>query len=134
MAYYGVIEEIWEVSYTKFKIPIFKCKWVNNSAVGIDPHTGMISIDLHKVGYRDEPFILASQATQVFYVTDPANKQLSIVLQGKKQRDCAPTLDLDDEIPPLSPIPPSPCELESIVDDDQFAARTDHCEGIWDET
>nr|KYP40078.1 hypothetical protein KK1_038597 [Cajanus cajan] len=28
-SYYGVIEEIWEINYTKFKVPIFKCKWVD---------------------------------------------------------------------------------------------------------
>jgi len=26
MPYYGVVQEIWELSYTKFSIPIFKCK------------------------------------------------------------------------------------------------------------
>jgi len=26
MTYYGVIEEIWEVDYTMFTIPLFKCK------------------------------------------------------------------------------------------------------------
>jgi len=26
MTYYGFIEEIWEVDYTKFSIPVFKCK------------------------------------------------------------------------------------------------------------
>ncbi|KAK2382219.1 hypothetical protein QL285_069767 [Trifolium repens] len=35
--YYGVIEEIWEVDYVVFKVPLFKCKWVDiNSGVRID--------------------------------------------------------------------------------------------------
>ena len=29
-----------------------------------------LQVDLNRVGYKDEPFILASQAKQVFYVTD----------------------------------------------------------------
>ena len=29
MCYYGVIQEIWEVDYTAFKVPVFKCQWVN---------------------------------------------------------------------------------------------------------
>jgi len=28
LSYFGVIEEIWEVDYAKFRVPIFKCKWV----------------------------------------------------------------------------------------------------------
>jgi len=28
MAYCGFIEEIWKVDYTKFFVPVFKCKWV----------------------------------------------------------------------------------------------------------
>jgi len=27
MTYYGIIEEIWEVDYTKCFVPVFKCKW-----------------------------------------------------------------------------------------------------------
>ena len=38
MAYYGVIEEIWEMTYNKFKFPLFKCMWVNNNAVVVDQH------------------------------------------------------------------------------------------------
>jgi len=30
MPYYGFVQEIWELSYTKFSIPVFKCKWVDN--------------------------------------------------------------------------------------------------------
>ena len=26
MRYYGVLVEIWEVNYTKFIVPVFKCK------------------------------------------------------------------------------------------------------------
>ncbi|GJR46495.1 uncharacterized protein Tco_1314598 [Tanacetum coccineum] len=29
-SYYGVIEEIWELDYNSFVIPLFKCKWVDN--------------------------------------------------------------------------------------------------------
>ena len=37
MTCYGVIEEIWEVDYTMFNIPLFKCKWIDNkSGVKID--------------------------------------------------------------------------------------------------
>ena len=35
--YYGVIEDIWELNYTQFKIPVFWCNWVDNkSGVKVD--------------------------------------------------------------------------------------------------
>ena len=59
MTYYGIIQEIWEVDYTIFTIPLFKCKWIDNkSGVKID-ESGMTLVDFRKVGYRDEPFIMA---------------------------------------------------------------------------
>lgn len=71
MPYYGVVKEIWEVSYTKFSVPIFKCKWVDNkTGIKIDD-TGLTVMDFRKVGYKNEPFIIAKQASQVFYVKDP---------------------------------------------------------------
>jgi len=45
MTYYGVIKEIWEVEYTMFTIPLFKCKWIDNkTGVKID-ELGMALID-----------------------------------------------------------------------------------------
>ena len=37
--YYGYIEEIWELDYgPSFKIPLFRCKWVNlTGGVKVDP-------------------------------------------------------------------------------------------------
>ncbi|CAM8999899.1 unnamed protein product [Rhodiola kirilowii] len=56
--YFGVIEEIWELDYIKFRVPIFKCKWVNNSAVRTDEY-GMTFVDFRREGSKDEPFIMA---------------------------------------------------------------------------
>ena len=130
MAYYGVIEEIWEISYTKFKVALFKCRWVNNNAVVIDPKFGFVSVDLQRLGHRDDPFILASQAKQVFYVTDPANNKISIVLQSKKQTYGEESLNLDDTLP-FTTNPPITREVE-LVDDEEYAPRKDHSEGIWE--
>jgi len=74
MAYYGIIEEIWEVDYTKFFVPVFKCKWVGNKS-GIKIHGSEFTlVDFQKIGYRDEPFIMVQQASQVFHVKDPTSE------------------------------------------------------------
>jgi hypothetical protein len=35
---------------------------------------GMAIVDFKKIGYKDEPFILAKDMTQVFYVKDMSSK------------------------------------------------------------
>ena len=45
-----------------FRIPIFKCDWVdNNNGIKVD-ELRFTLIDLTKVAYKSDSFILASQA------------------------------------------------------------------------
>ncbi|KAK7395527.1 hypothetical protein VNO78_16086 [Psophocarpus tetragonolobus] len=49
IGYFKVIEDIWEVDYVEFKVPVFKCKWVDsNAGVKID-ELGFTKVNLHKV-------------------------------------------------------------------------------------
>jgi len=51
MTYYGFIEDIWEVDYTKFSVLVFKCKWVvNKSGVKID-ESGFTLVDFRKMEF-----------------------------------------------------------------------------------
>ena len=36
-------------------------------------------MDLHRLGHKSDPFILASQAKRVFYATDPVDNKWSVV-------------------------------------------------------
>ncbi|XP_050902383.1 uncharacterized protein LOC127112997 [Lathyrus oleraceus] len=130
-AYFGVIEEIWELNYVKFKVPIFKCKWVNsNNGVQTD-ELGFTLVDLDKVGYKDEPFIMAAQAVQVFYVKDPSNTRWSVVLQRRNMNysdeNEDSTLDIDHNTSFSTQRPYFNDENEV---DDVYAIRYDHQEGI----
>jgi len=71
--YYGVIEEIWELEYGPIVVPVFRCQWVAGGAV-IKDRYGMTTVDLLKTGYKDDPFVLAKDVTQVFYVKDMSSK------------------------------------------------------------
>ncbi|VVA38859.1 PREDICTED: transposase, partial [Prunus dulcis] len=31
MGFYGVIQEIWDLDYQKFTIPVFRCDWIDSS-------------------------------------------------------------------------------------------------------
>jgi hypothetical protein len=74
--YYGYIEEIWELDYgPTLKVPLFRCKWVKlTSGLKVDEQYGMTTVDLNKLGYLDEPFVLANDVAQVFYVKDMSTK------------------------------------------------------------
>ena len=83
--YYGRIEQIWELNYLNFKVPLFRCSWVNiRTGVKVDKE-GFTLVDLAKVGYTDEPFVLAKQVKQIFYIKDPANKKMHVVRDGKRR-------------------------------------------------
>jgi hypothetical protein len=86
---------------------------------------GMTIVDLNKIGYKDEPFMLANDVTQVFYVKDMSiipqittvdDKNITdnepkrhIVLPGKRKivgvedkTDISEDYDQFDDIPPFS--------------------------------
>ena len=64
-------------------MPVFKCKWVNGKTGVHEDPLGFTLVYLNKVAYMDEHFIMAEQARQVFYVEDPCDSKLSVVLQGR---------------------------------------------------
>ena len=75
--YYGYIQDIWELDYRRgLKVPLFRCKWVNMTRGGVteDPQYGMTTVDLNNLAYADEPFVLANDVAQVFYVKDMSTK------------------------------------------------------------
>jgi uncharacterized Zn finger protein (UPF0148 family) len=89
--YFGIIDDIWEVEYDpRLHIPVFRCKWVQDKHVTVDNY-GQRVLDLRKVGYKDDPWILANRAAQVFYVeqilskNDKKTTQKHVVVPGKQQ-------------------------------------------------
>ena len=133
VSYFGVIQEIWEIDYNKFRVPVFKCNWVDiNSGIQVDEF-GYTTVNLNSLAYKNEPFIMASQARQVFYVTDPSNNSLSVVLQSKpmssKDELQPSTLELIDDVSFSLNCPTS---TEDNEVDDVYATRYDHDEGIWE--
>ncbi|KAJ0103117.1 hypothetical protein Patl1_05271 [Pistacia atlantica] len=53
-----------------FNLPIFKCDWFDsNGGVKVDD-LGFTLINTNRLVHKSDPFILASQAKQVFYTTN----------------------------------------------------------------
>src|SRR6266540_895402 len=84
--YYGFIEEIIELDYRRnLQVPVFKCKWARvPNGVKVDNY-GFTIMDLNVAGYKNDPWILAANVAQVFYITDPVNAKNEIVLPGKQR-------------------------------------------------
>jgi len=75
MPYFGVIEEIQELNYVKFIVCVFKHKWVGSN-IGVQTDDfGFTLVDLKKLAYQNEHFIIAEQAKQVFCVQDPCDER-----------------------------------------------------------
>jgi hypothetical protein len=55
---------------------LFRCKWVKltGGGVKVDQQYGMTTVDLNNLDYRDEPFVLANDVAQIFYVKDMSTK------------------------------------------------------------
>ena len=61
-----------------FKVPLFRCQWVKLSGGGVTKDEyGIIIVDLNNLGYRDEPFVLAQDVAQVFYIKDEPKKGIN---------------------------------------------------------
>lgn len=96
LTYYGVVENIYELLYGHLlEIPLFECKWFDIGKLGrrIDEF-GLLSINTSRRTHVDEPFVMASQAQQCFYVQDPTEPVWSFVLK-RPQRDL---FNLDDDV------------------------------------
>ena len=94
---------------------------------------GFTLVHLQKVGYKNKPFIMATQAKQVFYVEDPSDSRRSVVLQEKTS---GITYDIDGSTLDVNDMPIFSPHMPSIngenEEDDVHATRNDHDEGLWE--
>jgi Domain of unknown function (DUF4216) len=76
--YYGIIEEIIQLEYggANNSVTLFRCHWFDiNRGVRVDNEHGLVEVN-HKSSLRNyEPFVLAYQAVQVYYVSYPSQKR-----------------------------------------------------------
>ncbi|GJY70799.1 uncharacterized protein Tco_0474502 [Tanacetum coccineum] len=130
-SYYGVIEEIWELDYNTFFVPLFKCKWVDNiRGVKVDKD-GFTCVNLSTDSYSSDPFILAKQATKIFYVEDPSDTRWNIVMHSKQRIVGVENVVDEDEYNQFDELPPFSIGIQSVdeVLDDTIYLRSDHQEG-----
>lgn len=132
MAYYGIVDEIWDIDYYTFRVAVFRCDWVDTTGGLISKDSsGFTLVDLKRLGHRSEPFILASQARQVFYVSDPSNQKWSVVCQMATHGSLDDEKDALMEYHPIATELPNSTELPTYFDDQNVIYTGDGVEGIW---
>ena len=91
---------------------------------------GFTLVDLKKLAYQNDPFIMAEQAKQVFYVQVPCDERWSVVLHGKTIGVNVEDDDsyMDTYVSPLSTQMTSNSVGEEEAND-VHANRNDHDEG-----
>lgn len=76
--YYGAIQEILEIDYWGvLNVVLFRCCWYQEEK---DSY-GLTRVNFQKLRQKSDPFVLASQVHQVFYVEDPTEKGIHYVIK-----------------------------------------------------
>jgi Domain of unknown function (DUF4216) len=90
--YYGVLKEVIELTYDGVdnKVLLFKCHWFDiTNGVKVDHEHGLVEVKHISTLRTNEPFVLACQATQVYYLPYASDKrerrQWSIVMKTKRK-------------------------------------------------
>ncbi|KAL6523052.1 hypothetical protein OROMI_031400 [Orobanche minor] len=78
--YYGRLIEVVRLEYPGLplkQVVLFNCEWFDPTSTGtkVDPYYKLLEINHKRRFNRYEPFILATQATQVYYCTYPSLKR-----------------------------------------------------------
>ncbi|XP_068331576.1 uncharacterized protein [Pyrus communis] len=88
---YGRVVDMFEVKYCGpteagdrgRAVMLFKCEWVNSESprgMKTDQY-GFTMVNFNQLGFKEDPFILASQALQAFYVEDTIEKDWHLVVR-----------------------------------------------------
>ncbi|KAL0288408.1 UNVERIFIED_CONTAM: hypothetical protein Sangu_2658700 [Sesamum angustifolium] len=108
--FYGMLEEIIKLDYPlndDLHVVLFKCRWVDPTrGMKVHPHYHLVDVNFKRVYQKDEPFILAQQAVQVYYTEYPSMKRDKIdwmaVCKTKARRESHWTnvaYQIDEEVP-----------------------------------
>ncbi|KAK1686311.1 hypothetical protein QYE76_047159 [Lolium multiflorum] len=84
--FYGRIEEIWKLDYVGETMPMFRVRWAKSVEKDGLYFTTMVIPDAKSKtpSAKNEPWVLASQVDQCFFITDPSKPSRVVVRRGKR--------------------------------------------------
>ncbi|KAL6269216.1 hypothetical protein ACE6H2_026127 [Prunus campanulata] len=100
--FYGKLTTVVQLLYKdRYQVIMFKCRWFDTNpnrqgSVKIDQ--GLLSVNMNRTWYDDDPYILANMAKQIVYVDDPKAGSGWKVVQQMDHRNvyAIPELDPSD--------------------------------------
>lgn len=83
VSYFGIIREIILLDFHTFRLPVFRCDWANTVS-GVKEDEGFTVVNLHDGlnQFHRDPFILATQARQVFYSRENESSNWYVVMRA----------------------------------------------------
>ncbi|RID50398.1 hypothetical protein BRARA_H01129 [Brassica rapa] len=129
VSYYGRVVDIILLDYNAFYVPIFRCQWaVKGNGVKVEDGFTLVNFNHSHISFAKDPFILASQATQIFYSRENDESSWYVVMKGPSRRYSNEKVeDLHAEVGPL------PSDMDMSLEDisDEAENVRDDCEGIY---
>ncbi|BBG99608.1 hypothetical protein Prudu_009352 [Prunus dulcis] len=102
--FYGKLTTVMQLLYKdRYQVIMFKCRWFDTNPtrqgdVKID--NGLLSVNINRTWYNDDPYILANMATQIVYLDDLKAGSGWKVVQKMDQRNvyAIPELPTDNDV------------------------------------
>ncbi|CAL2247936.1 unnamed protein product [Prunus armeniaca] len=125
--FYGKLTTVVQLLYKdRYQVIMFKCRWFDTNpnrqgSVKIDH--GLISVNINRTWYDDDPFILANMAKQIVYLDDPKAGSGWKVVQHMDQRNVYAIPELDPTDNDVTDHNVTDQRLESSMENDAETLR-----------
>lgn len=129
--YYGRLTDVVEIQYTNdIKFVLFKCDWIDNVHGKKEDVFKFTLVNFNRLLYREdrpsnEPFILASQAEQVWYIPDPKEPEWEVVMKMSQRG----FYDLGSHDPQTEPFMSQELEENIMIRDEEVGWVREGAEG-----
>ncbi|CAL2255612.1 unnamed protein product [Prunus armeniaca] len=81
--FYGKLTTVVQLLYKdRYQVIMFKCRWFDtnpNRSGSVKIDNGLLSVNMNRTWYDDDPYILANMATQIVYLDDPTDNNVNNV-------------------------------------------------------
>ncbi|CAL2272027.1 unnamed protein product [Prunus armeniaca] len=97
--FYGKLITVVQLFYKdRYQVIMFKCRWFDtnpNRTGSVKIDHGLLSVNMNRTWYDDDPYILANMATQIVYLDDPKAGSGWNVVQKMDHRNVYAIPELD---------------------------------------
>ena len=117
------------LDYYTFRIPVFYCDWASKTGVKVDEGFTLVNLHQGQQQFKKDPFILASQAKQVFYSRENDSSPWYVVLKAPPRGFNESDMDDENIYTPSRPLDLT--RLDNNIEDGNDSYVRKNCEGIY---